>query len=378
MKKLRQKKERKNRFLFIIVGLSLMFLSCSVGPPVETKVVDVEEEIEVVEPVQRNVLVIVGEGGTSGGMFIKAAETYKKEVPSQDYHVANGDEFISAMKDFVSIKGAIDHLEYFGHGNNVGLYVNQAANVNGGLYANDPLLNEIYVAASIYELPADIFSENATIRFNGCNVAEGYPETSTLAQSFANYFNVSVQAPRGPTEFSRTPGEVDPIPNSKYLDSGFDEDVYMVPTYSDKAFVLVKPQIETDIFKDVREGEGFTESVYGLFELGLNMDYGQNLDVFKPYEVINYGQAAEFCRVAIGKECDLQGNDPSVRIRNLRALQMLIDASEINLKTSSPWYDSYVYWANKESLLTEDFVNKKWYTRGEMAQLSWNFRLYNL
>lgn len=356
----------------LIIGLSLFLSAC--GSPSELKTAVVKIEAPTYEP---NVLVIVGEGGTSGGMFVKAAETYSREAESLVYDVTSGDEFVDAMRDFVNKKGKIDHLEYFGHGNNVGLYVNQAPNVNGGVYANDPKLNDLYLAASIYQLPADIFSNEGSIRFNGCNVAEGYPEKVNLAQSFANYFDVNVEAPRGPTEFSQTPGVVDPIPNSKYLDPKFSGDVYMVPTYQDKPFVLVEPQEKTDIFIDVREGQGYTDAVYGLFELGLSLNYGEGTNQFKPYEVISYGEAAEFCRVAMGKDCDTKGNNLDERIRNLRALEMLTDAKGVGLKRTNPWYNSYIYWANSEGLLTDDFVHKKWYTRGEMAELSWNFHLYN-
>jgi len=60
-------------------------------------------------------------------------------------------------------------------------------------------------------------------------------------------------------------------------------------------------------------------------------------------------------------------------MRNLGALKMLSDAHGVALKYTNPWYDSYVWWARNEGLLTKDFTNKKWYTRGEMAELTWAF-----
>ena len=220
----------------LCIGLSLVLFGCASAEELKTTV-----SMAGFPDPDDNILLIVGEGGPSGGLFIKAAETYRREHGGVIYPVDGGDSFVDAMEDFVAKYGAIDHLEYFGHGNSVGLYVNQAPNVNGGLYANDPQLDENYLAASIYQLPADIFSARGDIRFNGCNVAEGFPELPTLAQSFANYFGVKVEAPRGPTEFSKTPDLVDPIPDSKYLGSDFAGPVYMVSTYVDKSFVEVFP-----------------------------------------------------------------------------------------------------------------------------------------
>ena len=45
---------------------------------------------------------------------------------------------------------------------------------------------------------------------------------------------------------SQTPGVVDPIPNSSYLSSDFDGDVYMVPTYAAKLVELFQEDRYTD------------------------------------------------------------------------------------------------------------------------------------
>lgn len=52
-------------------------------------------------------------------MFQRAADTYAETHPGERYTVHSGDEFITAMRDYVTKHGAIQHLEYFGHGNNV-------------------------------------------------------------------------------------------------------------------------------------------------------------------------------------------------------------------------------------------------------------------
>ncbi len=327
-----------------------------------------------VDQKDRNILIIIGEGGPSGSMFVKAAETYQRENGGDIYEVHNGDEFVAAMRDFYDKKGQIDHLEFFGHGNNVGLYVNQEPNVNGALYANDVDQNRDYVAASIYELEPEVFNERGWIKFNGCNVAEGFPEEDTLAQRVANYFDIDVVAPKGPTEFSRTPGVVDPIPNSNFLDPNFDGEVYMVPTYGDGGFVVVNPQeLSESGFKDVRVGSSYEPGISGLKELGLEFEG----DYFWPYKNITYAEAVDFCELFAQefgeKECVVEGYGPEEKIRNLHALKMLVDAYGAELKYTDPWYDSYVWWASQRELLTKDFVNKKWYTRSEMAELVWNF-----
>lgn len=346
---------------------ALFFISCGRG---EVSVLSVNDFDTL--PVEKRILIIAGEGGPSGGLFGKAVETYKRENGGESYEVHNGDEFIAAVRDFLLKNEKIDHFVYFGHGNEVGLYVNQEPNVNGALYANDPALDKDYLAASIYELPPDIFSEFGWIKFNGCNVANGFPEVNSLAQSFSNYFNVDVVAPLGPTEFSSTPYGVSPIPNSKYLDSTFDGDVYMVTTYSDKNFVTVKAQeAVSDEFVDVRNGQPYAEAVVGLRKMGLELDFKDSR--FLPYKNVSGEEALRFCRVFAGEVCVLDAGQEGFWVRNLKALQMLTDAAGVSLKQTNPWYNSYIWWASNENLLTKDFTNKKWYSRGEMAELTWNF-----
>ena len=357
--------------LFIIFLCAVFVSGCSFGEAnvVESDFVE-EEAVEAVD----NILIIVGEGGPSGGMFVKAANTFVKENGGDVYEVHNGDEFIAAIRDFVEKKGKINNLVYFGHGNHVGLYVNQAPNVNGALYANDIFQNEDWVAASIFEVPDDIFAKYGWIKFNGCNVADGYPEEDNLAQRFANYFDVDVVAPMGPTEFSTSQDFVAPIQNSKYLDPDFDGDVYMVPTYVGEGFVVVNPQIFNESgFDDVREGQNFEEAVKELKERGLDLDFVDNK--FLPYNNITYAEAKEFCRVAVSDEslCYFPDYEDGDRIRNLAALSILADAYGAPIKSTFPWYDGYIWWANNEGVLTEDFTNKVRYTRSEMAELTWNF-----
>ncbi|MBI5754388.1 hypothetical protein HZA40_04565 [Candidatus Peregrinibacteria bacterium] len=339
-----------------------VFVNCGGGEPVEQQEPKQKNDVGFIPEPNidapnlttdgKNILIIAGQGGSSGPMFQKAAATYKKKHGGEIYVVYSGDEFVAAVRDFLKKKGKIDHLEYFGHGNQVGLYVNQESGTNGGVYANDPDLDKDYSAASIYELPVNIFAANGSIKFNGCNVAKGYPQVNSLAQGFANYFDVEVVAPLGPTDFSNE-----------------NDDVYMFATYSNKDFVNLKPQKSIGEFVDVREGQDYTVAVKELMKRGLNLNFKDKK--FLPYKNITNAEAEEFCMVVFsGKKCHAPG-EKSDRIRNLRALQLLVDAAGVDLKNTNPWYKSYIDWANDAGVLTRDFTDKRWYTRGEMAQLAW-------
>ncbi|MBU2524310.1 hypothetical protein KKG71_03890 [Patescibacteria group bacterium] len=335
----------------------------------------------VVDEHEKKIIILVGEGGTSGNLFVKAAETYKNENGGEIYRLTDGDDFVMAVNKFIEQHGYISHLEYFGHGNRKGLYINQLPNVHGGLYVNDISLNVNYRAASIMEISGDIFDIDGTIRINGCNAANGYPEKETIAQQFANYFGVEVLAAIGPTEFSKILGP-----------GGAVNSVYMVPTSEKLGFVNLAPQAKIKgFFADVREGQSFTESVKGLTEMGLDLNFGnlvgggeeEGLESFErfenvkfePYKIITYGEALNFCRIAVGDsgKCDLNGHNWDERIRNLGALKMLMDAFGVEIKRTDPWFNGYISGANQlgGGILSDDFVYKKWITRGEMAELTW-------
>jgi hypothetical protein len=61
-------------------------------------------------------------------------------------------------------------------------------------------------------------------------------------------------------------------------------------------------------------------------------------------------------------------------VRNLAVLSTLIDAVSlpITTKRTNPWYQKYISYGTQHSLLTDDFVHKKWYTRAEMLELAGN------
>lgn len=368
----------------LLMELSFVLVGCGAEEEVKEPVLWADKPV--------NNILLVGEGGPTGYMNMKAAETFKKEHAdevNEIYNLNDGDDFVAAVKDFVGKYGYVTHMEYFGHGNEKGLYVNQEPGVNGGLYANDPKMDEAYRAGSIFELDAGIFDPRGYIRLNGCNVANGYLEKNTLAQRFANYFDVDVVAPLGPTEFSTNPEYADPIDNANYLKLDWSGDVYMVPTVAEDGFVVVKPQEKVPgFFVDVRVGQSFFEAVGGLTEMGLDLGWGGDGDgatdddgsgdgvlerEFEPYKLVTYGETLKFCEIAFGEgNCDIGGGEEGRWIRNLNFLQVLVDASGVEVGWTNPWYNAYISYGNERGILTEDFVNKRWYTRGEAAELTWN------
>ncbi len=252
----------KSYSIFIIFSL-LLLTSC--GKNLTSEVITISEEVAVSKPP----LIIIGEGGPSGSMFQKAADTYAKEKQGERYTVHSGDEFIAAMQDYVTKHGSIQHLEYFGHGNSVGLYINQAPNINGALYANDPRVNKDYIAASIYELPRETFMRGGSVRFNGCNVAEGHLENKqNLAQNFVNYFNITAEAPLGPTEFSQVPDRIKPYYNSNGLGTEFNGPVYLVPTDPERGFIPIQPQTLIISYADIYNKTLLSGSIKTLEKMG--------------------------------------------------------------------------------------------------------------
>jgi hypothetical protein len=327
----------------------LLLPACSDG---QASVLDVDNIDYVIDDrIAEEPLIIVGEGGTSGTLFTQAAQTFQADEGGVIYEVRSGDEFIAAVKDFYEQYGRVEHLEYFGHGNAVALFVDQTPGVNGALYANDPVQNVNYIAASIFELPAEIFVENSSTQFNGCGVAGG---EDSFAQRFANYFGVDVVASLGPTEFDKNGGNV-----------------VMVATYEDQDFIDVDPQpIGSAGIIDVREGQSFEEAVTRVFGMGLELELEDGR--FWPYNNITYGEALQFCAL-ISENCYVENYSDGDKIRNLHALQMLVDADGVDIGSSYPWHQAYTRWASDLGVINDDFVNKTWFTRAEMAELTWNF-----
>jgi hypothetical protein len=340
-------------------------------------------------------------------MFQKAADTYEKihnqekeekrkwEISSSDspsfqervgerfpgnemkkyrFTVHSGDEFVAALREYVWNYGPVEHLEYFWHGNSAGLYINQAPNINGALYANDPRVNEDYIAASIYELPPDTFAKNGTIRFNGCNVAEGHLENKpNLAQHFANYFGITAEAPLGPTEFSSLHNQIKRYPGGNTLDGNFSGPVYLVPTDPERGFITVKPQTPLASFSDIYEGSHIADEVAELVKRGWSLEKmgWTKADLQKN---ITYADLLALCLFLNPEspECTkMRSHNQDEMARNLTTLGLVYDVIGIPVsqKKTSPWYQKYINYGLEHDLLTDDFIHRKWYTRGELLEL---------
>ena len=322
-------------------------------------------------------LIIVGEGGDASHLFLRAAETFRKKNGGVISSVRDGDEMIAAMRRFVRGHGRISQFVYYGHGNEVGLYVNQEPGVNGALYANDPAVNVLYRSASFYALRPVIFAGSADAFFFGCNVAKGYPDLDSFAERFANHFRVTVYAMQGPTEFSRTQGVHDPFPQASLIPSAFRGPVYMVATYNDQGVEMIEPAgIGIGGYRDVFADAEGSEAITALRKRGFELP--EEGTAFRPYRNITYADAQAFCLFAAPQkdQCALPGYgyEPTDRIRNLHALKMLTEAFGFHINHPPSSHLAYVRWAlDHGGLLTRDFMLRTWYSRAEMAQLTWNF-----
>ncbi|MFT7184348.1 MAG: hypothetical protein ACI9QC_000687 [Oceanicoccus sp.] len=323
---------------------------------------------DLMEPLKDiNTLIIVGEGGTSGNLFNLAALTYQRENGGVIHEVGSGNEFVSVLKNFNLETGEIEHLEYFGHGNNVALFVNQVPGVNGSLYANDPSYNEDYLAASIYDLDRSVFSSAGTVTFNGCNLAKGHEVSDTFAQDMANHFQVVVTAAEGPTQFSSSPDAIIDFDEWRALDLSESDDVYMLPTYLEEAFVVLHPAVSTGVYNDVYHGDSTTEAIDWLSDQTLV--FGED---FLPYKIASGKDVTELC-LALSLVCDIEIDDEDQK--TLDVLAILIDAHDLTPLQTWPWYNSYVGLALQNEWMLEGFTDRRWMTRGETAYLAYKLSM---
>jgi hypothetical protein len=320
---------------------------------------------ELLEPIkEENILIVVGEGGTSSDLFRLSALTYQRENGGVWLEANNGNDFVSGVNDFVSSYGQIDHLEYFGHGNNVALFLNQEPGVNGGLYANDPSYNEDYLAASIYDLNGDVFSTSGTVTFNGCNLAKDYEVGETFAQDIANHFQVIVTAAEGPTQFSSSPDAIIDFQEWRNLELDENDDVYMLPAYLDEAFVVLSPAAPSRSgYKDVYRGDIATGAIDWLTDQGAQFG-----DEFRPYAIASASDVLLICE-ALDLNCDLDSNEENQKTLNI--LAVLVDAHGLTPSSTWPWYNAYVSAAISNNWMIEGFTDRRWITRSDVAYLAY-------
>ena len=184
-------------------------------------------------------LIIVGEGGYSGGMFDLAASTYQKEHGGTVVNVSSGQGMITAINNYVQKNGTIDSLQIFSHSSNEALFFDQGANTQNSFYANGYTGSGQH--ANVSDLSSSMMSQNATVKLWGCNT-NATSNGTTIAQQIANQLQLNVEAASGPTVFSGVangqPGQglPDPVP------ADYKGGIYLVPQYSNRGFTSVKPE----------------------------------------------------------------------------------------------------------------------------------------
>lgn len=313
-------------------------------------------------------LLIVGEGGTSGALFEYAAETFIREHGGVKVTVHDGDAFVAAMKKFTEEHGAISDFVYMGHGNEVGLYVNQIPGVNGSLYVNDPALNTKFRAASIYDLPPSTFAPGSIALFYGCNVARKKAGFDSFAEQFANHFRVTVTAPIGPTEFSFNPEGKSFLKHPAKVIPG---PLYMVPTSDTKGFITIEPSpLGTAGYEDLPASATAGDAIIALRERGLQLD---STSSFLPYKSITYADAKAFCKsMNADAPCTADGYADDELFRNTAALKLLLDNAGYTMKRTNIPYQVQISFGTNNNLLTPDFTHRRWFSRSEMAMLTMN------
>ncbi len=355
----------------LCVGLLLIATGCifyeekPVAPADQTSISDLNPNLNPDPKIPP--LVIVGEGGTSGYLFQYAADTYVKENGGEKFTVHDGDEFIRVMKEFGEKHGAISSFVYFGHGNDVGLYVNQAPHINGGLYANDPQINAKFRAASIYDLPRTLFAAASTAMFYGCNVARENDGQDSFAEQFANHFHTTVSASTGPTEFSFQEDErtLEKLPAKIITDS-----LYMIPTFAHEGFVTIAPSETVSGYDDVHASMEAASAIRELSKRGLSLDTSAS---FHPEQSITAADAKTFCTlIDADASCDVEADAETGLVRNTSMLKLLLDAAKLPVKKGAAPFEGEIYYATVHNLLTHDFTHKRWYSRADTAILTWN------
>ena len=184
------------------------------------------------------ILILVGEGGSSGGMFGLAASTYQSANGGTIVNVASGQDVVNAINNHATANGTIDSLQIFCHSSGEALFVNQGSS-SSSLYINGVEGDSGY--ANVNDIPASAFSNNASIDLWGCNTNNN-PNGISIAQQIANQTNQTVTGASGPTSFSGVAGGIpgqglpDPVP------ANYTGNVFLVPQYSDRGFSSIRPE----------------------------------------------------------------------------------------------------------------------------------------
>ncbi len=184
-------------------------------------------------------LILVGEGGSSGQMFLLAAQTWASRNAGDHIivSVSTGQAAIDAMKEYKEDKCCIDGLQIFAHSGNYGIFFSQSPGARS-LYTNMPRSFRSG-AAAISQIDASWFCESTVVKLWGCNTAWG---TDSFAQQLANEIGQNVIGSTGPTAFSGVedglPGQGLPEP----VPSVYNDPVFMVPQYHSQGYIEIAPE----------------------------------------------------------------------------------------------------------------------------------------
>jgi len=190
-----------------------------------------------------------------------------------------------------------------------------------------------------------------------------------------NYFHITAEAPLGPTEFSQVPDRIKPYYNSNGLGTEFNGPVYLVPTDPERGFIPIKPQTPLGIYTDIYSESLSSEQIKTLENIGWAPEKMGWTKTVEPWKNTTYKELLAMCQIfsQTSPACEeIRQYSQDDMVRNLAVLSTLIDAAglPITTKKTSPWYQKYISYGMEHGLLTDDFVHKKWYTRGELLELA--------
>lgn len=357
------------RLTYIITSLTLCFLvfigTRFMGQEhVSASILAVPERIAAMP------LIIYGQGGPSMYLFERAAKTYQREHGGEVYKVIDGDEFIAAFLDFYKRHGALKEFVYFGHGNHLALFVNQEPGVHGSVYTNDARTHTDYRSSSIFQLPSDTFAPTGIVQFYGCNIADGFEYRSTFAQQFADYFNVEVRAPTGPTEFTKTPHIKDPFTGSTELRLHADAPVYMVPSYANQGFKRFNPQpIGRTQFTDVPSGTPTEAAITGL--MAANIFPPSVATIFAPYNSPTIEELKTYCQVTKYNCAFLDYKANTELASTVDVLYIAALFADPLLRRHSLSAQSSIAYLRTLGIITKDDLYKQRLTNARFIELLW-------
>lgn len=153
--------------------------------------------------------------------------------------------------------------------------------------------------------------------------------------------------------------------------------MYLVPTDPERGFIPIQPQTPLIPYQDMYSNTLLSERIKTLEQIGWTpekMGWTTNIE---PWKNTTYKELLALCQFfsPMSPACEeIKKYPQDDMVRNLAVLSTLIDAIglPITTKKTNPWHQKYISYGMQHSLLTDDFVHKKWYTRAELLELAGN------